>query len=286
MTFARINLYSKRKELKMKPITEYQDYRRFMQDFYEEKKKSGFTWREFSKEAGFASPSYLKLVCEGKSSLSRVGLPRVANAMGLTGFERTYFEKMVEFGNATNDEKKKAAFADLTRIAKEQKARVIDADTFAYYESAVNSIVRELAPLMPGALPNEMAKRIKHLYTAQQVRDSLAMLTRAKFLEETDENVYRQTDKAITGSTEAIPLALRSMNREMTDLAKEALDKIDVRERNISGVTIGVDDATLARISEEVNNCRKRIIALANECKDINQVYRLNLQLFPLTDKI
>ena len=164
----------------MKPITEYQDYRRYMQDFYEEKKKSGFTWREFSKGAGFASPSYLKLVCEGKSSLSRVGLPRVANAMGLSGYEFTYFEKMVEFGNATNDEKKKAAFAELTRIAKEQKARVIDSDTFAYYESAINSIVRELAPLMPGALPNEMAKRIKHLYTAQQVRDSLAMLTRRR----------------------------------------------------------------------------------------------------------
>ena len=42
-----------------------------MRDFYEEKKKSGFTWREFSKIAGFASPSYLKLVSEGKSSLSR-----------------------------------------------------------------------------------------------------------------------------------------------------------------------------------------------------------------------
>ncbi|MBR4347443.1 MAG: TIGR02147 family protein [Fibrobacter sp.] len=270
----------------MKPITEYQDYRRYMQDFYEEKKKSGFTWREFSKGAGFASPSYLKLVCEGKSSLSRVGLPRVANAMGLSGYELTYFEKMVEFGNATNDEKKKAAFAELTRIAKEQKARVIDSDTFAYYESAINSIVRELAPLMPGALPNEMAKRIKHLYTAQQVRDSLAMLTRAKYLEETDENVYRQTDKAITGSTEAIPLALRSMNREMTDLAKEAIDSVNVHERNISGVTMGVDTATLARISEEIDKCRRNVIALANGCKNIEQVYRLNLQLFPLTDKV
>ena len=270
----------------MKPITEYQDYRRFMQDFYEEKKKSGFTWREFSKEAGFASPSYLKLVCEGKSSLSRVGLPRVANAMGLTGFERTYFEKMVEFGNATNDEKRKAAFKELTRIAKEQKARVIDADTFAYYESAINSIVRELAPLMPGALPNEIAKRIRHLYTAQQVRDSLAMLTRAKFLEETDENVYRQTDKAITGSTEAIPLALRSMNREMTDLAKEAIDTVDPSERNISGVTMGVDKFTLRRISEEVDHCRRRIIALANSSRNIDRVYRLNLQLFPLTSQV
>lgn len=270
----------------MKPITEYHDYRRYMQDFYEEKKKSGFTWREFSKEAGFASPSYLKLVCEGKSSLSRVGLPRVANAMGLAGYERTYFEKMVEFGNASNDEKKKAAFTELTRIAKEQKARVIDSDTFAYYESAINSIVRELAPLMPGALPNEMAKRIKHLYTAQQVRDSLAMLTRAKFLEETGENVYCQTDKAITGSTEAIPLALRSMNREMCDLAKEAIDKVDVRERNISGVTMGVDALTFARISEEIDKCRRNVIALANGCKKIDRVYRLNLQLFPLTDNV
>ncbi|MBR6317510.1 MAG: TIGR02147 family protein [Fibrobacter sp.] len=270
----------------MKPITEYQDYRRYMQDFYEEQKKSGFTWREFSKDAGFASPSYLKLVCEGKSSLSRVGLPRVADAMKLSGFERTYFEKMVDFGNATNDEKRKAAFKELTRIAKEQKARVIDADTFAYYESAINSIVRELAPLMPGALPNEIAKRIRHLYTAQQVRDSLAMLTRANFLEETDENVYRQTDKAITGSTEAIPLALRSMNREMTDLAKEAIDTVDPSERNISGVTMGVDLFTLRRISEEVDHCRRRIIALANGCRKIDRVYRLNLQLFPLTGQV
>ena len=270
----------------MKPITEYQDYRLYMRDFYEERKKSGFTWRDFSKNAGFASPSYLKLVCEGKSSLSRVGLPRVANAMNLSGYELTYFEKMVEFGNATNDEKKKAAFAELARIAKEQKARVIDADTFAYYESAINSIVRELAPLMPGALPKDIAKKIKHIFTAQQVRDSLELLTKAKFLEETDENTYRQTDKAITGSTEAIPLALRSMNREMIDLAKEAIDKVDVNERNISGVTMGVDAATLARISEEIDNCRKRVIALANGCKNIEQVYRLNLQLFPLTDKV
>jgi uncharacterized protein (TIGR02147 family) len=131
-----------------------------------------------------------------------------------------------------------------------------------------------------------MAKRIKHLYTAQQVRDSLSMLTRARFLEETDENVYRQTHKAITGSTEAIPLALRSMNREMTELAKEAIDMVDVRERNISGVTMGVDAWTLERINDEVNKCRHRIIALANACKKIDRVYRLNLQLFPLTDNV
>ena len=52
----------------MKPITEYQDYRLYMQDYYDEKKRlSAFSWRDFSHAAGFSSPTYLKLVCEGKT---------------------------------------------------------------------------------------------------------------------------------------------------------------------------------------------------------------------------
>ncbi len=270
----------------MKPITEYQDYRQLMRDFYEERKKSAYTWREFSKAAGFSSPSYLKLVCDGKSSLSRVGVPCVAAAMDLSGFEYDYFALLVDFGNAKDDEKKRVIFAEMNRIAKEHKVRVLEADTFAYYESAVNSIVRELAPLMPGALPGEISRKIKHAFTAQQVRDSLALLTKSGLLKEVGANTYQQTDKAISGSTEAIPLAIRSMNREMIDIARESIDKVDASERNISGVTMGIDEETFLQISEEVNAFRKRIVALANKCDHIDQVYRLNLQLFPLSAKI
>ncbi len=271
----------------MKPIFEYQDYRRYMLDFYEyQKKKSAFTWREFSKIAGFASPSYLKLVCDGKSSLSRVGIPQVACAMGLSGHEYDYFINLVEYGNASDDKRKKAAFEEMVRIAKEQRVRIMDADAFAYYESSINSIVRELAPLMPGALPNEMAKKIRHNFTAQQVRDSLTLLEKIGLLNQTTTNTYQQTEKAITGSTEALPLALRSMNRQMIDLAKESLDLVDANKRNVAGVTMGIDEETFSLINKELDDCRKRIITLANKCNRINQVYRLNLQFFPLTEKI
>ena len=270
----------------MKPITEYQDYRQLMRDFYEERKRTAYTWREFSKTAGFSSPSYLKLVCDGKSSLSRVGVPCVAAAMELSGFEYDYFVQLVEFGNAKDDEKKKAIFAEMDRIAKEHKTRVLEADTFNYYENSINSIVRELAPLMPGALPGEIAKKIKHAFSAQQVRDSLTLLKKSGLLKETKENTYEQTDKSITGSSEAIPLALRSMNRQMIDMARESIDKVDVCERNISGVTMGVDADTFHRITEEVNACRKRVVDMANKCEHIDQVYRLNIQLFPLTERV
>ena len=271
----------------MKPITEYQDYRKYMLDYFDWRKKTSvFSWREFSKQAGFSSPSYLKLVCDGKSSLSRVGVAQVAAAMNLSEFELEYFKLIVDFTNAKDDEKKKEVFRKMEEIAKEQHARVLNADAFDYYESAVNSIVRELAPLMPGSLPGELAKKIKHEFTAQEIRDALKLLVKLNFLKTKGENVYEQTDKIITGSSDSLALALRSMNRQMIDLAREAIDKIDPSERNISGVTVGVNADALKRITDEVTRCRKQVVAIAGECDDIDQVYRLNLQLFPLTEKV
>ena len=68
----------------MKEIIEYTDYRKFIQDYYDERKRSSaFTWRDFARDAGFSSPIYLKYVCEGKKNLSVGAAGSVASAMGL-----------------------------------------------------------------------------------------------------------------------------------------------------------------------------------------------------------
>ena len=70
----------------MKSVFEYRDYREYMRDFYESRKKcSAFTWREFAKLAGFSSSGFLKLVCDGKTRLSKVGVEKVLSAMNLSG---------------------------------------------------------------------------------------------------------------------------------------------------------------------------------------------------------
>ena len=59
----------------MKPIIDYIDFRQYMLDYYEDRKRrSAFSWREFSKITGFSSSSYMKVVCDGKSKLSRLGV--------------------------------------------------------------------------------------------------------------------------------------------------------------------------------------------------------------------
>ena len=82
----------------MKRVMEYQNFRIYVRDFYTERKlASGFTWRDFAKLAGYSSPVFLKLVCDGKANLSEVGIERVANAMGLVGADLQYFRALVNF---------------------------------------------------------------------------------------------------------------------------------------------------------------------------------------------
>ena len=271
----------------MKPITEYNDYRLYMRDFYEERKRvSYFTWREFASLAGFVSPTYLKLVCDGKTRLSKPGIDKAARAMGLEGFDYTYFRLLVKFGNAKSAAEKEEALRELGREANMNKIRILDADAFRYYEMPTCPIVRELAPLMPNADPSEIAEKIREKTSAINVREILGFLVKTGLLVKTGDGTYEQTEKSVKGSREAIPLAIRTMNKKMAALATRSIEKDSVEERNFSGVTMGIDESAYARIVEEINTCRKKIIDIARECQNINQVYRLNLQLFPLTDKI
>ena len=270
----------------MKPIIEYSDFRQYLLDYYEERKRiSAFSWREFSKVAGFTSSSYMKVVCDGKSKLSKIGVERVAAAMGLTGFELDYFRAMVKFGQAANEETKKAAYRDMLAIAKVHKVRVLEGDLFAYYDTWRNPMMRELAPLMPGATPGEMAKMCYNETSAQEVRESLDFLTRTGLLKKEKDGAFKQSETSVSGTPDATRLALRGMHRQMAQLAAPALE-LPANERNFSGVTMGVSRESYDRIVKALDYCRRQIIAIAAEDKGIEQVYRLNLQLFPLTKSI
>ena len=269
----------------MKPITEYTDFRQLMLDYYEDRKRrSAFSWRDFSKAAGFTSSSYMKVVCDGKSKLSKIGVERTGVAMGLVGFEMEYFRALVEFGQAVTEDMKKAAYERMLSIAKVHKVRVMEGDLFEFYDSWQNPVVRELAPLMPGATPGEMAKMCYPEVSAAEVQQSLNFLTKAGLLKKAGDS-FTLAETSIKGTPDATRLALRGMHRMMSKLATPAID-LPAGERNFSGVTMGVSRESYDRIVKVLDECRRQIIAIAAEDKSIEQVYRLNLQLFPLTKSV
>lgn len=271
----------------MKPVMEYQDYRRYLQDVYSARKeRSAFSWREFARLAGYASPVYLKLVCEGKSSLSEIGVERVANAVGLSGSELCYFRALVRFNQAKDAGEKKSAFEDMRSIAKANKVNVVGEDQYDYFNSWRNPVLRELAPLAPGASAAELAARMLPKTSASEVKDALRLLLSTGMLVQNADGTYREAEKSVTtGNMEVASLAVRSMHREMGKLAVAALDGVPPAERDISGITLGLTESAFDKIANELSEFRRRVVAIATEDAGADRVYRLNLQLFPLTAK-
>ena len=255
-------------------------------DLDERKRLGAFSWREFCKSAGFTSPNFLKLVCMGQSKLSKVKVGDVAKAMGLVGDDADYFREMVTFCNAEKDEAKKAALLEMQRIALEHKVRVVDSDAFQYYESWKYPVLRELAPMMPGASPRDLADTCKEHVSAEEVRDVLNFLVKAGFLKKDGEKVYSQTEQIVIGSKEALPIAIRAMHKEMANMAARAVDRYSASERHFTGVTLCVNQEASERIAKELDACCRKVLAIANEYSDQDQVCRINFQFFPVTDKI
>ena len=271
----------------MKEIVEYTDYRKFIQDYYDERKRcSAFSWHAFAQKAGFSSDVYLKYVCEGKKNLSVGSAGSVATAMGLVGFEYEYFVLMVSYAHAKSNEAKKAAFEERCALAMAHKIRVLGDEEFKYFKSWKNSVIRELAPHMPGAKPLEIAHACKAKISAAEVSETLDFLVKAKLLKKDKDGNYQQTDKAIKmAPVEAVPLAARDLQRQMGEFALQSID-LPISERMMSGYTLGLTRRAYERIKKETEDYYRRVVAIATEEDETEQVYRLNVQLFPLSEHL
>ena len=271
----------------MKDIVEYTDYRKYIQDYYDERKRtSAFSWHAFAQKAGFSSDVYLKYVCEGKKNLSVGSAGSVANAMGLVGFEQTYFVLMVSYAHAKGDAAKRAAFEERCALANAHKMRVLGNDEFDYFKSWKNPVLRELAPHMPGAKPLEMARACEPAISAAEVSETLNFLVKMKLLKKDKDGNYHQTDKAVTmASMDAIPVAARDLQRQMGEFAISALD-LPLSERTMSGFVLGLTERSYERIRKEMSDFYRRVVAIATEEDETERVYRLNMQLFPLSKRL
>jgi len=271
----------------MKDILEYTGYRQYIADYYADKKaKSAFTWQEFTRAAGFSSPVHLKYASEGKLNLSDAAALRVAQAMHLAGYEQDYFCEMVRFDNAKTDAEKKDAFGKMLSIADSVKAKIIEGDSFRYFESWKNPVLRELAPAMPGAKPLALARACRPEITAAEVTETLNFLVKAGLLQKDKDGNYKQTERGVTtGPMEVTPIAVREMHRQMGEFALDAIEGVAQDKRHFSGLTLGITRDAYEKIVQETAEFRKRVITIATQDSGMDEVYRLNVQLFPMTNK-
>jgi uncharacterized protein (TIGR02147 family) len=207
--------------------------------------------------------------------------------MGLVGYEVDFFELLVAYGNAKDDKSKKAVLGRISVFAETHRVRVTGADEYEFFKSWKNSVVREIAPALPGATHKQLSIASRRRIPTAEIAKILDFLLQSGYLEIDENGCYHQVNRSLKMSGEQNTIrksVARDLQRQMAELALDALENEPAEKRNMTGLTLGITRDKYAQIVQELAECRRRIVAIAASDDSTEEVYRLNMQLFPLTD--
>ena len=71
----------------------------------------------------------------------------------------------------------------------------------------------------------------------------------------------------------------------MIKLGKEAVDRFDSGERDLRSVTLGIPTEAYPELKRKMEAFWDEILAFGQKQKDTEQVFQVNMQLFPLSRK-
>lgn len=269
-------------------IFEYTDFRMYLQDYYNRMKKETayFSFRYFSRTAGFTSPNYLKLIMEGSRNLSADGISRFSKAMKLDVKETRYFRLMVLMNQAATAEEKDFYTRQILKSKVYKTLKPLNEAQYDYYSQWFHIPLRELVGRSDFKNdPKWIAPQFTPHLTEAQVKEGLLLLEKLGLITKTENDSYAITDRAISTGDEVTSLAVMNYHRKMMQMATEALDRFPASERDISSLTMGVSRETAKKIKSLVQEFRKEVIALVNHETNIEDVVQLNFQLFPIVKK-
>ena len=269
-------------------VFDYTDYRRYLQDWFAERKRENhhFSCRMLASRVGFKSSGHFTQITNGKANLSSRALPRFVEYLKLNKRETEYFELMVRYCQSTRHEEKQRCLDRMVSF-KEVNPRVLNPDLYEFYSTWYYAAIRDTLAIFP--LRDEfeqLGRSLKPPISGGEVRRAVKLLERLGLVRRSNDGVYERTDavlstRAADGNTTLIKYLVTMMEQ-----AKRAAVEMPKSERSMSCVGFSVSEETFGRIRREIDDLRARILQMAQEDPHPSRVYHLNMQVFPLSDEL
>ena len=270
-------------------VQDYENYRDYLRDWYAWMKESSpqFSYRTFSKWAGFKSPNQLQLIIQGKRNITRQTLGVFTRILKLKRREARYFEILVNLNQASTAESKAGYLKDLSDYYK-RHGDELKHNQYEYLTKWYYAVLRELVTTKGfKSERHALARRIGHGVTPRQVDEALEKLIALELLTKEGKDSLKQSEAVITTGAETAEAASYFYHDQMLKLALSALKEQMPDERNFSAITLACRNEDVPEIAQILNDCRRQVLSyLENRgpCED-EDVYQLNLQMFRVTKK-
>jgi len=276
-------------KVSMKTMFEYLDYRAFLRDYYAYNKSKNryFSYRFFARKAGIKSPVFLKEVAEGKKKLSSGMIEKFVKALQLNEKEATYFKYLVLFDQAKTGKEKQEHYVVLRSMENAKGEKALNSDQYDYFSTWYNAVIRELVTLIDFKDDFKLlAATVLPPIKKREANTSVELLLKLGLVKKRQDGRYEQVSTAITAESGVASLAIRQFNKAMAMHAVAAIENVSKTERSIFGITIGASPEMFEIINAEMAAFKDRIVTLVSRDEKCGRVYQLNLQFFPMSQKM
>ncbi len=269
----------------MKPIKDYLEYRDFLKDFFDERKEknSFFSYRVMGKRVGIDA-SHLVKIFQKKRHISTPLIDGLIEFCELSDQDAQYFSTLVHFNKAKSDQDTRLYYEKLLEL-KGIKSYQLEKNQYEYYSKWYYSAILTLLEFYSFTDDYKtLAQKVSPSITEAQARKSIALLESLGLIRKKDDGSYFLTNKLVTTGDHCRSILVRAYQEETIRLAAEALHRHPPEKRNISTVTITISEKNLEMINNLIKEFREALLKYAEAEKHPDQVYQLNVQLFPLTN--
>lgn len=267
----------------MPSILEYLDYRKFLRDFYDEKKRKNphFSYQIWAHAAGFRSKSFFPELISGKKNVAADAVDTIARSIGLDGKSFAYFDALVAFNQARTHEQRARAWVKLTEFNRRSSARLLVRDQHDFYRQWYHHTVRELIVMHDiGDDWKRLASLVVPAITPRQAKASVRLLLRLGLVRKKGRR-FELTDTVVTSGDEVRSIAVTEFHLQNLDVAKKAIMACPSAERDVSCVAAALSPKGYGAVKEEVRRFRERLVGIVEKDTDQDRVYHVNIQLYP-----
>jgi uncharacterized protein (TIGR02147 family) len=268
----------------MKSIFDYLEYRDYLKDFYDEKKaeRSFFSYRLFGAKVDIDA-SYLAKVLIKQRHISNASIKNVADFCGLCGSEADYFETLVHFVKSKSHKESKLHFERLLSLKSVSASRLLE-HQYAFYQKWYHSAIRSAIEFFDfRGNYKELAQQLSPTISVKEAKESVQLLEKLQLIKKDKSGRYRMTDAAITTGPQWHSLAIQAFQEDTIRLSQESLARHPKQQRDVSTVTMNINDKDFEEIRERIKEFRHSIIKFVSEQSVPDRVVQLNIQLFPLS---
>ncbi len=266
-------------------LFEYDNYREFLKDYFEEEKRlrPTFSQRWFSQRAGFKSTGFCSLIVGGSRRLGDASIPRLVEAIGLVGAAAEFLDALIRFNQSDTVEHRESWLDRIKQLRLQSGKISLASHQFPFWENWYNIAVRELVVHSDwNGDFSRLAALVRPRITASEARKSVERLESLGLVVRGGDGKWHHADAFLTA--EGTPASLlREFKREMTIRALEAMDSLPPSRRHFSTSTISISTETYKAMCEKIERLRAEILRMAETDKP-EIVMQANFQVFPLSE--